>query len=105
VSVRLNRRWWIVNAFLALYISRVDFLNVAAADDVKTPKPAIPFAVTTNTAPAEPAGNIGTNTAPAGVISAPLRVSADRVRRIQTVQRVEPEILQISPNLSPARLD
>jgi hypothetical protein len=105
VSVRLIARWFIVGSFLALYIFGAGFLNVAAADDIKTPQPPSSPAVTTNTTPAEPAGNIGTNTAVAGLISAPVSVSADRVRRIQVVQRIEPEILQIFPNLRPARLD
>jgi hypothetical protein len=80
-------------------------LNVAAADDAKSTEPPIQLAVTVRTKPSEPAGNIGSNMVAVGLISASVNVSVDRVRRIQIVQRIEPEILQIVPSLRPAGLD
>ena len=88
-----------------VFAGALPFLNVAAADDAKSTEPPIQLPVSTRTKPAEPAGNVGSNTVAAGLISASVNVSVDRVRRIQRVQRIEPEILQIVPSLRPARLD
>lgn len=106
VIVRLiSLRWWIgtVMAWCVL-VGDFSLMNIAAADDGKGPEAPIPLTVTNRT-PAEPAGNIGSNTVAAGLISAPASLSAERVRRIQIVQRIEPEIVQIFPSLAPARLD
>jgi hypothetical protein len=100
---RLSREYIGVTAVLCLAgFALTGFADPPAQNEKPAPAP-VQLAVVTP--PKSPASEVSTNAVSISSDPASSGLPVDRVRRIQVLQRIEPEIIQSSPVVRPAPLD